>query len=228
MARWFAGVGLFFVDVFRHTVGILAGVVSIALTAFNLAFPSFFAGERGLLHSRWVYEVAAVLAYFVAAYSAWKQQRQQAVEAQRKLEDRRPRIAFSVASCRAKMWRYESGLFTLAHLGGDAAQFIQIQPVQSVRGGKLWITFAQVDFLDRARNAAQLDFGLDIGGFERGPDKFGNLYSVFFKREAPSQKTIDYRVNIRFKWNEKSLEENVILRWNTSDEVLTTHPVERT
>jgi hypothetical protein len=175
-----------------------------------------------------VYEAAAAIAFFFAAYSAWTEQRRQAVEAQRKLEDRRPRIAFSVASCRAKMWRYESGLFTLAHLGGDAAQFIQVQPVQSVRGGKLWITFDQVDFLDRARNVAHPDFELDISGSEASPDKFGNLYYVFFKREAPSQKTINYRIKITFKWNEKSLEENLILRWNVSSEVLTTHPVEST
>ena len=172
-----------------------------------------------------------MLSYFLAAYSAWKEQQQKAAEAQRKLEDRRPQIAFSAATSEAKMWRYEAAMFTLAHLGGDAAQFIQIQPVQSARGGKLWITFAQVDFLDQGRNVANPDFNLDIAG-EVGNkyihDKTGNLYYVFFKREATKQETADYRIKITFKWNEKSLEKTYVLRWHKSSEVLTTHPVEST
>jgi hypothetical protein len=234
MARWFAGFGLFFSDIWHHTVGRLSGVLSVVLAILGFALPAFFVGEPGLRHSRWAFELAALLSFTLAAYSAWKEQHRQVVEqhqkvveTQQKLDDRRPRIAFSVAPSRARLWKYESGLFTLAHLGGDAAQFIQIQPIQSVRGGKLWVTFGQVDFLDQTRNVAHPGFDLDIGG-EVGNkfinDKSGNLYYVFFKREAPSQQTVDYRIKVMFRWNEKWLEENVVLRWHTLEEVLTTLP----
>ena len=234
MARWFSGFGLFFSDIWHHTVGRLSGVLSIVLVILGIALPAFFAGEPGLRHSRWAFELAALLALILAAYSAWKEQHRQVVERhqkiveiQQKLDDRRPRIAFSVAPSRAHLWKHEPWLFTLAHLGGDAAQFIQVQPIQSVRGGKVWVTFGQVDFLDQARNVAHPGFDLDIAG-EVGNrfinDKSGDLYNVFFKREAPGQPTVDYRIKVIFRWNEKRLDENVILRWHTLEEVLTTFP----
>ena len=107
MARWFAEFGLFFSDIWRHTVGRLSGVLSIVLAILGFALPAFFAGEPGLRHSRWAFELAALLAFILAAYSAWKEQHRQAVEQHQKvvetlqkLDDRRPRIAFSVAPSR--------------------------------------------------------------------------------------------------------------------------------
>lgn len=230
MAKWSQEVALFFSDMFRHTVGKLSGSLSILIGLAPIVFPAFFAGDRGLLHARWVFELAAAIAFFLAAHSAWSEQYRKAMDVQQKLNDKRPRIALSVTNRRASMWRYGEGpaLFSLNHLGGDAARFLQIQPIRSAQGKNLWVRFEQVDFLDDARKEAHPDFSLDIGGRAGGggPDKTGNLQYVFFKRDGQEHGTVDYRVTVKFMWNEEWLEEDVTLRWHTSTETLTTHPVE--
>ena len=233
MARWFAEFGLFFSDIWRHTVGRLSGVLSISLPFWGLRCPPFSQGNPDCV----------ILAGRSSLRRSWPLSLPHIQPGKSNTDRPLSSIKRSLRHCKSSMTEGRESL-SLSHLAGPpmeirwtvhpgpprrgSAQFIQIQPIQSVRGGKLWVTFGQVDFLDQARNVAHPGFVLDIGG-EVGNkfinDKSGNLYYVFFKREAPSQQTVDYRIKVTFRWNEKCLEENVILRWHTSEEVLTTLPV---
>lgn len=85
MGDWFKGFGSFFGDMYRQTVGKMTGLLSIILALAPVECPGFFAGNRGLPHSKWTWEVAAAVSFFFAAYSAWSEQHKARLEAERQL-----------------------------------------------------------------------------------------------------------------------------------------------
>jgi hypothetical protein len=119
-------------------------------------------------------------------------------------------------------------VFTLTHIGGDAARFIKISPLQSARGHNLWVSFDEIDLLDSATREVHPNFTLVIAGERRFADRAGNLYYVFFARDAAilKKQTVDYLVTVTFRWNKESIEDKVILTWNNSTQTLTTAPTD--
>jgi len=70
---WLDDTGDFFRDMFHHWVGIVSGIFSILTALFQLCSPSYFAGDNGLTHSRVLFVLLSVVAFFLACRSAWKE-----------------------------------------------------------------------------------------------------------------------------------------------------------
>lgn len=142
------------------------------------------------------------------------------------LSNHRPRLALAATPRTAANWFQEPHLFSLSHLGGDAAQYVQVEPIQSARGGKLWIHFDQIPFLDEREKTSFPRFWLDIGGRCLAHDKAGNVRFVFFQRDASLQdkSSVDYPVVVSFRWGKESLTEKFRLTWDQKRERLHVSP----
>ena len=70
---WLDDTGDFFRDMFHHWVGIVSGIFSILTALFQLCSPSYFAGDKGLTHSRVLFVLLSMVAFFLACRSAWKE-----------------------------------------------------------------------------------------------------------------------------------------------------------
>lgn len=133
-------------------------------------------------------------------------------------EGNRPRIAFSTQIGKT---------FTLVHLGGDAAQHIQVAPIQSALGKPLWIRFSGVDFLDVKRPEAYLYFRLDRDGNLTAERDMEKVRYVFFRRDTEGRETVDYPVTIVFQWKGRSIRERQTLTWHSASMALTTSGVSK-
>jgi len=111
--------------------------------------------------------------------------------------------------------------FRLVHLGGDAAQHIQIEPIQSALGKNIWVRFGAVDFLSVAKPEACPSFRLDIHGIPKRDTDMGLLGAALFSGDAVGHQTVDYPVTISFHWNKKRLSERQTLTWHYATKTLT-------
>lgn len=145
-------------------------------------------------------------------------------------KDSRPKIVFRATRLPSSKWftleGTPPGVFTLTHIGGDAARFITIEPIQSALGKKLWVVFDQIDLLDSSTREVHPSFALLIGEQKRSANEVGNLIYVFFKKDAGEKETVDYPVSVKFRWDKELIEERVTLTWNSSTGTLTTSPTD--
>lgn len=111
--------------------------------------------------------------------------------------------------------------FTLVHLGGDAAQHIQVEPMQSALGKNIWIRFGAVDFLSVAKPEVCPSFRLYIHGIPKKNCDMGLLGAALFSGDAMGNQTVDYPVTISFHWNGKRLSERQTLTWHYATKTLT-------
>jgi hypothetical protein len=180
---------------------LVASGIAVLAIAFGLDF------ERMRTHAHVIdalYLIAALL--FAVALFDW------IISFWRKREDDKPRIALSAQIGKA---------FALVHLGGDSAQHVQIEPIQSNLGRPLWIRFEAVDFLNSARPEAYPHFKLDMQGMQRESD-MGKLGFVFFGRDAAGKETEDYPIRISFLWKGRKMMESQTLTFHTGTLILTT------
>jgi hypothetical protein len=155
MGDWLKGLGLFLADMYRHTVGKMTGVLSIILALAPVLCPDFFSGDRGLLHSKWAWEVAAAISFFFAAHSAWSEQHKARLEVERKHFDERPQLGLRlIAPSGVENWRsaaYANNqqlvFFSLHHLNGRKATNLHFDPISSHRGGYS-LRFLKVPFVN--------------------------------------------------------------------------------
>jgi hypothetical protein len=114
------------------------------------------------------------------------------------------------------------GKFALVHLGGDAAQHIQVEPIRSVLGRNLWIRFDAVDFLNSAEPEVSLGFRLDLRGILKTDRDMGVIGASLFRGDAMGRETVDYPVTILFQWNGKRIKERHTLTWHSATGKLAT------
>jgi hypothetical protein len=87
MRQWAESIGGFFRDMFRHWFGQMTGALSLITGGASLVLPSYFSGDRGILHSRVLFLIVSAVAFFFASLSAWSEKKDALVEAEKKLED---------------------------------------------------------------------------------------------------------------------------------------------
>jgi hypothetical protein len=140
---------------FLQTSGRLgAGSFSFAAALYCISFYEHFA-DHNVRAS--VLAMSAVVCFCIGAYAAWSNERKQSEELQSKAA--RPQIAFSATAEPEPRWFQfkESSvppLFELTHLGGEAAQFIQIEPLISMHSKTVRLEFDQIRFLDAGKEAS--------------------------------------------------------------------------
>lgn len=98
MGKWFSEIGPYLADMFRHTVGKLTGFLSIVLGIAPIAYPPFFAGDQGILHTRSIWWIAASIAFFLASMAAWSEQHAVLLAYQKELDDRQPKFELAIAN----------------------------------------------------------------------------------------------------------------------------------
>lgn len=215
---------------FLKTAGTLAGTgVLVAIALFVVSFYEHL-NDHNVRAS--VLTIVAIVCYCWGAYSAWSNERErfEALE----VKAARPQIVFIATGEPQDRWfHFKTSslppLFELTHLGGEAAQFIQIEPLTSLHSRNVRLEFEQIQFLDAFKRTVVLPFKLLLSGQEINPsDKVQNIAVVFFEADAalfPEQKKLDYPVTIKFKWNDHWESDTVILSWNSVKETLQTSPV---
>ena len=111
--------------------------------------------------------------------------------------------------------------FRLVHLGGDAAQHIQVEPIQSALGKNIWVRFGAVDFLSVAKAEVCPSFRLYLHGFPKEKSDMGLLGAALFSGDAMGRQTVDYPITISFHWDGKRLNERQTLTWHYATKTLT-------
>jgi len=173
--------------------------------------------------------LALLLAGF-SAYRIWLTEHNRADAAETKIEQLRPSITFRATGERMGRWGLmEPGdIFTLTHLGGEAAQYVQIEPIESANGKKLCVAFNQIDLLDNTIREAHPRYDIYIAGCKWDKDKVGNMGYLLFKQdaEAMSLSTVNYPILIRFRWKKQRCEAKLTLVYDALTETLFTMPPE--
>src|SRR5271166_2929807 len=102
--EWVRDFGGFIGDMFRHWVGKMTGLLSIALAIAPVVAPKFFEGSAGLIHNRWMWWASAAFSFVIASRLAWDQQRHARLEveaqlraAKEELADRYPNLKGEIA-----------------------------------------------------------------------------------------------------------------------------------
>jgi len=203
---------LFLRSMFSEWGSALSGPASVPFAVASLRVGSHV--------QRILYGSLAAILFFVSAYRTWAREHdakeklaKENGELERELNDRRPRIALTTQIVKD---------FTLVHLGGDAAQHIQVEPIHSVLDKPLWIRFDAVDFLTNERREAFPTFRLDIGGHFKSEGDMGALGVVFFTQDARGRDSVNYSVTISFLWNGRKVQERQTLTFHAATGTLTT------
>jgi hypothetical protein len=200
----------------------LSGPASVPFTVLALFSPNSV--------QKIAYASLAVLLGLFSSYRIWLRENHRAIFAEKRCSDSKPRLAFTATSEKLNHIYMRKPVFKVNHLGGEAAQFIQIQHIRSANGRNVWIEFAQIDFLDSTAKSKSPDFELVIAGTTTKPnDKRSHLQFIFFDRDRKdgSRQTRQvYPVVIRFSWNREWLEEKVNLVWDRNKQLLTTEPLD--
>lgn len=135
---------------------------------------------------------------------------------------RRGSWAFETNRPRLMLTAQDGNPFMIVHLGGGAAQHIQIEPISSALGKNIWVRFDAVDFLSAAKPEAHPYFRLDLHGFGKPHTDMALLRAALFHGDSVGRQTVDYPVNISFHWNGKPMMERHTLTWHSATKTLTT------
>jgi hypothetical protein len=109
--------------------------------------------------------------------------------------------------------------FYLTHLGGEAARFIEIDPITNSTGSS--VRFDRVDFLE-VGNKRPLSYRLVI--FTSGKTaKMEKVIFMMFRRWG-NRGDVELPVTIRFRWNKALLEEKIVLKWVANESRFETEP----
>jgi hypothetical protein len=213
--NWLLGFGPFFRDIFNNVVGVLTGVLSVLIAIMPVALPDFFSGNRGILHNRVMWWIAAALAYFIASRRAWDQQRAGRLAAEEKVASARPRLMVRMLERTTEtldLIVYHE--LTVYHMGGEPAQFIRVEPLHSYTRPPRLVNFNQVDFLTEG-NSWPLKPTIHIEDFKI-PENLGPVdkLRMFFESEVSDAPELTYPIEIRFRWNQCDDVERLTLVWN--------------
>ena len=184
-------------------VGLMSGLFGIAREVLGFWLPQTFPESRLLSASL----VAACAISFFAAW--WMENRDkrriesQNKEVERKLLDRRPTLALRMP-LRLDGPGMEGmdniSVFNFEHCGGDAARFVQIQPIASMSGG-MFLTFNLVDpVFGPVRRP--LNFRIEDKDGHSLAIKVTDIPLVFCKDNPNNSPVLQYPVEVQFIWND--------------------------
>jgi hypothetical protein len=210
MAKWLYAFGEFWHDMSRHWVGKMTGLLSVILAVVPLVIPTWFAGDMGLWLTRRLWWGGAAVSFFIASRLAWDEQRKKRKELEDKIDILKPKLGFSA----------DPQGFYLAHLGGEAARFIEIDPITNMAGSS--VHFDPIDFIEMG-NKLPPSYRLAIFLDGATPADMGKIIFMMCHRFG-DQGDVTFPVTIRFQWNGTQLEERINLRWVSMEGRFETKP----
>jgi hypothetical protein len=137
----------------------------------------------------------------------------------------RPQIMLSTVEGRYNQWKGD--VFTLHHLGGDAAQYIEIAPINFEGFNKVSLRFEAVPFIGPTNPAAKVHFHVVTGddGVPRHADKPSFVMMSFvYDAQHLNKPEVSYPVVVRYKWGAKTEEEHFRITWNNNRRRLAATP----
>jgi hypothetical protein len=137
----------------------------------------------------------------------------------------RPQIMLSTVEGHYNQWKGD--VFTLHHLGGDAAQYIEIDPINFEGFNKVSLIFEAVPFISSTNPAAKVHFHVVTAddGVPRHADKPSFVMMSFvYDAQHLNKPEVSYPVVVRYKWGAKTEEEYFLITWNNNRRRLTVTP----
>ena len=150
---WFREFAWFIRDMYRQWVCAMTASLSIFLAVAPLAFPAFFAGDKGLLRNQVTWWITSAVAFLVASHSAWGEERKKRIELERKWEENTPVLGLEINSFEGpKIWQTHVTPVTMAIklLNGRVPRSIQFDPLSS-KFGALRLKFDSLPHVDSQR-----------------------------------------------------------------------------
>jgi hypothetical protein len=156
-----------------------------------------------------------ILLLFWSCYGAWYSEYQARNAAEKRVDALKPKLGFSA----------DSQGFYLTHLGGEAARYIEIDPMTNEAGSS--VSFDPIDFLEIGNNRRPLLFRLAVFSPARTPlflpAKMDKVIFVMCRRWGNTGDK-EYPIRIKFNWNDYQLEEKVVLKWVANEGRFETRP----
>jgi hypothetical protein len=150
---WFRELVWFIRDMYRQWVGAMTASLSIILAVAPLAFPTFFAGEKGLFRNQVTWWAASAVAFLVASLSAWGEERKKRIDAERKWEENSPVLGLEIESFEGpKTWQTHLNPVTIMIklLAGRVPTSIHFDVLDS-KSGAFRLKFDSLPHLDSQR-----------------------------------------------------------------------------
>ena len=139
--------------------------------------------------------------------------------------ENRPRIMLTTIQGHYNQWKGD--VFTVNHLGGDAAQYIEIDPINFEGFSKVSLRFEQIPFINHANPAATAHFYVVTGddGVRRHANKPSFVMMSFvYDAQHLNKPEVSYPIVVRYKWGTKLEEEKFRITWDNNRRRLTTSP----
>ncbi|SFS15451.1 Caspase domain-containing protein [Granulicella pectinivorans] len=137
----------------------------------------------------------------------------------------RPQIMLSAIEGHSNQW--SGDVFTLHHLGGDAALKLQIAPIRFEGFNQVSLHFEAVPFIGPTKPDAKVHFHVvtNDDGVPRHVNKPSFVMMSFVKDAQHLNKPeVSYPVAVRFQWGAKTEEEHFLITWNNNRRRMTTAP----
>jgi hypothetical protein len=137
----------------------------------------------------------------------------------------RPQILLSAIEGHSNQW--SGDVFTLHHLGGDAALQLQIAPIRFEGFNQGSLHFEAVPFIGPTKPDAKVHFHVvtNDDGVPRHVDKPSFVMMSFVKdAQYLNKPEVSYPVAVRFQWGAKTEEEHFLITWNNNRRRMTIAP----
>jgi hypothetical protein len=139
--------------------------------------------------------------------------------------ENRPRIMLTTIQGHYNQWKGD--VFTVNHLGGDAAEYIEIDPITFEGFSKVSLRFERIPFINHTNPAATAHFYVVTGddGVRRHADKPSFVMMPFvYDAQHFNRPEVSYPIVVRYKWGTKFEEEKFRITWDNNRRRLTTSP----
>ena len=123
--------------------------------------------------------------------------------------------------------QWKGDVFTLHHLGGDAAQYLEIAPINFEGFNKVSLRFEAVPFIGPTKPDAMVHFHVvtNDDGVPRHADKPSFVMMSFvYDAQHLGKPEVSYPVVVRYKWGAKTEEEHFQINWNNNRRRMTITP----
>jgi len=137
----------------------------------------------------------------------------------------RPQIMLSAIEGHYNQWNGD--VFTLHHLGGDAALQLEIAPIHFEGFNQVSVRFEAVPFIGPTKPDAMVHFHVvtNDDAVPRHVDKPSFVMMSFVKdAQHLNQPEVSYPVVVRFQWGAKTEEEHFQITWNNNRRRMTIAP----
>jgi hypothetical protein len=153
--------------------------------------------------------IAAILLFYWASYGAWQQERRARLEAERKIDDGRPRFALEALDVDLHAYTRSDFFFWITNCGQRSARHVMFDPIRS-RTTHHAIRFdTQPTLAPDKRAPLTFRCGGDDNWIMDG--NVGRLL-LFFEDNPKKEPTLRYDITVRFLDGDTALEEHHILQ----------------